>query len=371
MAYDVIVSGHLCADIIPDTSAVPLSAFGLAGKLFEVGALTLSTGGAVSNTGMALHRLGAEVGLMTSVGDDLLGRVIIAKLKDCDPKLSELIKLRSGESSSYSVILTPNNADRIILHCPGNNTHFDLADVDFEVVQQSKMFHLGYPPLLPSLYSNNGASLTTLFQHVHDSGTITSLDMTHPDPGGASGQVDWGQVLRRALPYIDIFLPSIEEIVFMLRRADYDRWHGDVLAHLNRAYLRQLADELISMGVVIAGFKLGEYGFYLKTSGDSRAFARFIPLGLSTAQWQSLELWHPAFQVNVVGTIGAGDCAYAGFLAALLRGLPPEAALRFTCAVGAFNVESADATSGVQSWDATMTRIKAGWATLSYALPED
>ncbi len=308
---------------------------------------------------------------MTSVGDDLLGRVIIAKLKDCDPKLSELIKLRPGESSSYSVILTPNNADRIILHCSGNNTHFDLADVDFEVVQQAKLFHLGYPPLLPRLYANNGASLTAIFRRVHESGVVTSLDMTHPDPGGASGQVNWVHVLRQVLPYVDIFLPSVEEIVFMLRRDDYNRWHGDVLAHLSRAYLRTLADELLTMGVVIAGFKLGEYGFYLKTHMDRRAFARLAPLGLSADQWQNLELWHPAFQVNVVGTIGAGDCAYAGFLAALLRGLSPEEALRFTCAVGAFNVESADAASGVQSWHATLARIHAGWATLSYTLPDD
>jgi len=370
MAYDVIVSGHLCADLIPDTSNLPLEALASAGKLFEMGALTLATGGAVSNTGVALHRLGVKVGLMTGVGDDLLGRVIIAKLKDCDPSLGDLITTRPNVASSYSVILSPRDADRIILHCPGNNVHFDLPDVDLAVVQQSKIFYLGYPPLLPKLYANDGEALAALFQRVHDLGVVTALDMTHPDPGGPSGRVNWVEVLHRVLPFVDVFLPSIEEIVFMLRRADYDRWHGAVMAHLNRAYLRRLADELIEMGAAVAGLKLGEYGFYMKTASDPRRFARFDRLGGSWAHWGGLEHWHPVFKVNVVGAIGAGDCAYAGFLMALLRGFQPQEALRFACAVGASNVEYADATSGVQSCEATLSRINAGWDVSSYVLPE-
>jgi sugar/nucleoside kinase (ribokinase family) len=65
--------------------------------------------------------------------------------------------------------------------------------------------------------------------------------------------------------------------------------------------------------------------------------------------------------VQVVGTTGAGDCAIGGFIAALLRGLGPEATIRTACAVGASNVESADATSAVQSWQATQERIAGGW----------
>lgn len=370
MAYEVIVSGHLCADLIPDTSHTPLSAFSSPGKLYEVGPVTIATGGSVSNTGLALHRLGVGVGLMTTVGDDLLGRVIIARVNDRDPQLGDLIKVRDNEASSYSVILSPENTDRIILHCFGNNAHFDIADVNFDIVRDAKLFHLGYPPLLPCLYANDGDSLVQIYQRVHDMGVITSLDMSHPDPGGPSGQVNWSQVLAKTLPYVDIFLPSIEEIVFMLRRADYDRWDGAVLDHITRTYLRDLGDDLLALGVTIAGFKLGEYGFYLKTAGDDGDYSRLQSLGLDVVQWRTLDLWHPAFAVDVVATTGAGDCAYAGFLAALLHGLSPDDALRFTCAVGAANVESADATSGVLSWDDTQARITQGWDTSVLALPD-
>jgi hypothetical protein len=89
-------------------------------------------------------------------------------------------------------------------------------------------------------------------------------------------------------------------------------------------------------------------------------------------RWLGRELLAPAFQVSVVGTTGAGDCAIAGFLAAVLRGLGPEAALAAATAAGACNVERPDAISGVPSWEALHHRITEGWpqAALRVALPD-
>lgn len=362
MAYDIIVSGHLCADLLPDTPNLSLSALGTPGKLYEIDALEIATGGSVSNTGLALHRLGVNVGLMTTVGDDLLGRVIIAKLKDRDEQLGEMIAVRDNEASSYSILLSPQNADRIILHCTGNNARFDVADIDFAVVQHAKIFHLGYPPLLPMLYANDAQSMVEIFRRIQSMGVLTSLDMAHPDPSGTSGSINWRRFLERTLPHVDIFLPSIEELVFMLRREDYDAWHGQILSHLSRRYVRGLADDLLAMGSPIVGFKMGAMGFYLRTANADK-LSRIEALQLDLTQWANIDEWHPAFEVTVVGTTGAGDCAYGGFLAALLRGLAPQVAMQLTCAVGACNVEAHDANSSILSWDQTQARIKAGWAT--------
>ena len=40
-----------------------------------------------------------------------------------------------------------------------------------------------------------------------------------------------------------------------------------------------------------------------------------------------------------------------------------------TCAVGACNVEVADALSGVRTWDETARRVQAGWHRQPVALP--
>jgi len=370
MGFDVIVSGHLCADLLPETSHVPLQAFSSPGKLFEIGALAISTGGSVSNTGLALQRLGVHVGLMTAVGDDLLGQVIIARFKERDPALGDLLAVRQQEASSYSVILSPENADRIILHCPGNNARFTEQDIDFERVQQAKIFHLGYPPLLPMMYADGGQRLAEIYRRVHEMGVITSLDMALPDPNGPSGQADWRTLLQQVLPHVDIFLPSLEEITFMMRREDYLRAEGKIMGFVNRDYIRSIAADLLDMGLAVAGIKLGEYGFYLRTSSNRNLLQRLEALGVDLDAWTDVEIWQPTFEVNVIGTTGAGDSAYAGFLAALLKGFAPEQVMRFACAVGASNTEAADASSGIQSWQATDERLRSGWRESARIIPE-
>lgn len=370
MAFDVIVSGHLCADLLPETSQVPLQAFSSPGKLYEIGALEISTGGAVSNTGLALERLGVRVGLMTSVGDDLMGKVIIARLKERDAALGDLITIRPHESSSYTVILSPENTDRILLHYPGNNARFGIEDINFDLVEQAKIFHLGYPPILPRMYANDGPELLAIYQRVHATRTITSLDMALPDPNTPGGQFEWKGLLKRLLPSVDVFLPSLEEIMYMLRREDYLRAEGRIMGRVTRATVRAIGEELLAMGLAVAGVKLGEYGFYLRTTADRKRLARLETLGIDVDAWTDVEIWQPTFDVKVVGTTGAGDSAYAGFLAALLRRLSPADAVRFACAVGASNTEAADASSGVRSWDETIRRVQSGWRESNLQLPE-
>jgi sugar/nucleoside kinase (ribokinase family) len=81
-----------------------------------------------------------------------------------------------------------------------------------------------------------------------------------------------------------------------------------------------------------------------------------------TTLWAGQELWAPCFTVDAVGTTGAGDATIAGFLSALLRDLHPEDAVTAAVAVGACNVEAADALSGLRSWEQTLARIARGWA---------
>jgi sugar/nucleoside kinase (ribokinase family) len=367
-AAEIIVGGSLCLDLLPEMDKVPLAALNSPGKVAEVGALRISTGGAVSNTGLALHRLGVRVRLLAAVGDDLLGRVIIAFLKDRDEALAEMISVRAGQSSSYSVLLSPENADRIILHSSGTNATFGADLVDLSLVRQAKIFHLGYPTLHVPLIEAGGRGLAALFRDIQAAGVVTSMDLSLPDPNKPAGRTDWRAIFRRALSYTGIFLPSIEEIVFMMRRSDYDAWDGRVLPQITRDYLAGLAGELIEMGAAVVGFKLGELGLYLR-SAPADSLERLAGLPIDRMRWADVELWSPAFAVDVAGTVGAGDSAYAGFLAAALRGLDPEDAIRWGCAVGACNVEVADSTSGVRTWEETAARMRAGWATSSRRLP--
>lgn len=359
---DVIVSGHLCLDLLPRMAHVPLAALSSPGRLFEIGALDYATGGSVSNTGLALRQLGVNVRLMASVGEDLIGQAIISLLRSRDPALTEQITSLPGHPTSYTIVLSPERVDRIFLHCTGTNDIFGAANVDFSLLDQARLFHLGYPPLLPQLYARDGDQLEMIYRQAYATGVVTSLDMALPDPDGPSGQANWVRIFERTLPYLDIFLPSIEEIVFALRKPDFLAWQGNLKSFLTAQYLAHLADDILAAGAAIVGFKLGDLGLYLKT-GKRERLQRLARLGISPDAWADREVYAPAFDVEVVGTTGAGDSAYAGFLAALLHGLSPEDAVRWSCAVGACNVEAADATSGVRTWEETEARLAAGWNT--------
>jgi sugar/nucleoside kinase (ribokinase family) len=222
---------------------------------------------------------------------------------------------------------------------------------------------------------DGGIELAGLLRAIQGRGVATSLDMAHVDVDAPAGQVDWSQLLQRVLPYVDFFLPGIEEVLFMLDRPRYEALcrtaDGQPLAvYGGSALLSEIGERLLGLGAAVAGLKLGDQGLYLRTTTDPMRLAQVGVLTLDE-RWLGRELLAPAFQVSVVGTTGAGDCAIAGFLAAVLRGLGPEAALAAATAAGASNVERPDAISGVPSWEALHHRITGGWtqAALRVALP--
>ncbi len=369
---DVIVAGHLCLDIIPTfgQSEGNLAALLVPGRLTHVGAAVTATGGAVSNTGQALHRLGIPTQLMGKVGDDLFGRAIIDLLRRQAETLTETIIISPDEASSYTVVINPPGVDRIFLHCPGANDTFVAADVDVNQLAGAKLFHFGYPPLMRCMFLNGGAELTQLMQRAKAAGLTTSLDMARPDPNSEEGQVDWAALLANALPHVDLFVPSVDEILFMLDRPRFDTLSqgGDMEAHVDGALLAQLADRLLELGAAVVLLKLGSQGAYVRTTSSAERLAALGGISLPDS-WLGRELLAPVFKTTVVGTTGAGDCTIAGFLAGAVKGMSIEAALITAVAVGACNVESPDAVSGIPGWDTVQQRVQSGWASRPVTLP--
>lgn len=358
VATEVIVAGHICLDIFPTFAADETGDKVLVpGKLVDVGPALLALGGAVANTGLALHCLGVSTRLMGKVGDDLFGRAILDLVRSSGKALAQDMLVAPGEHTSYSVVISPPGMDRIFLHHPGANDTFGAEDIAPEQVGHARLFHFGYPPLMRRVYHDGGASFAGLLRALKDQGVTTSLDMALPDPASEAGHVDWTNWLARVLPFVDLFLPSVDEILSMLGRADAMRGQ-----QVDGPLLSELATQFLHLGAAIVVFKLGDAGLYVRTTGDKQ---RLRALGAGSPQnieaWRQRELFTPCFQANVVGTTGAGDCTIAGFLAGFLQDLSPEKVLSSAAAVGASSVEQADATSGVPSWSQLQARVHAGW----------
>ena len=356
-----VVAGHICLDIIPGIDhgfqLVP-------GRLYEVSAPTIATGGAVSNTGVALHVLGVETVLVGKVSNDSFGRSILEVLRGYGPKLADGMVVVPGAVSSYTVVISIPGTDRMFLHCPGANSSFVSADFDLARLDGAAVFHFGYPAFMAATCANGGAELVRLYRDVKQAGVTTSLDLGMPDPSGPGGRADWGAILEAVLPSVDLFMPSADELLYALDRGRFGE--GD---NLGAADLSRLGARLLDLGVAVAAIKLGARGMYIRTASASRLRAMGPAAPRDPGAWAERELWFPIFRpARFMGATGAGDTTIAGFLAALLRGLGLLEAGRFATAVGACNVEAPDALGGIRSWDETTRRLGAGWETVPFAL---
>lgn len=372
----VIVAGHVCLDIIPPLSdaRARLPDFLTPGSTCQVGPAILAAGGAVPHTGLALHRLGVPVRMVGKVADDAFGRATLDFLRRCDPALVKGMLVAPGQHSSYTVVLNLPGTQRALLHYPGPNDTFCAADVPDARLDGARLFHFGYPPLMRRMYQDDGRELETLLRRVKAQGLVTSLDMTRPATDSEAGRVNWPALLARVLPYVDVFLPGLEELFFMLDREQFlalERVGGvyGVNARLDGDLLSALGQRLLDMGVAIAGLKLREQGLYLCTTDDpARVAPPAAALDLDARAWLNRELLAPAFRVARVGATGAGDCAVAGFLAGLFHRRTPEPALLSAVAVAACSVEAADAVNGVPGWEAVQRRLQNGWEQLPTTL---
>jgi sugar/nucleoside kinase (ribokinase family) len=367
--FDVVVAGHICLDVIPrfcPTGAKNMGEIMVPGKLVNVGAATLSTGGAVSNTGLALLKLGVNTLLMGKIGDDFFGAGVRARLNEWGPEVDSAMTVVAGEDTSYTLVLAPPGIDRVFLHDPGANDTFSSKDINYDLVARARLFHLGYPPLMRTLYANDGRELTAIYRRVKELGVTTSLDVSLPDPNSESGQVNWSKVYESTLPYVDIAPQSAEEVMFMLNRPRFEELkrrpgHGDPLDAYEIEDFKWIGQELLNLGAAIALVKCGHRGMLLFTAGADRIAGMGSASPLKPRQWVRRALWEEPFLVEeVASATGSGDSSIAGFLAALVRGCGPEQALKAACCTGAQNVKVLDAVSGIHTWEETQTMM-ADW----------
>jgi sugar/nucleoside kinase (ribokinase family) len=365
----VVVAGHICLDIspvFPESCRGEVHELFVPGKLINVENVQVHIGGSVANTGLAMSIFGAEVQLMGKVGNDEFGEIVARLVKSHG--ISEEMIISKTSHTSYSVVLALPGHDRIFLHYPGANDTFVFDDLDMEAIKQASLFHFGYPPLMRRMYLDNGQELVKIFQAVSNVGVVTSLDLAAVDPISPSGQADWETILRNTLPYVDIFVPSVEELLFMLDRTKFEQLakvaNGRDLTTIvdSERDVRPLAEKALQMGAKIAMIKCGEPGLYFKTADREKIAKIESKLGVSLEGWSNRDGFEKSYMPDrVVSGTGAGDVTIAAFLTALLSEYPLETCLQYATASGACCVAEYDSLSGLKSFQELQRKIDAGW----------
>ena len=370
MKKKVVVAGHICLDItpvFPEKKVDQLSDILSPGKLIHMGAADVHTGGCVANTGLAMKLLGADVTLMCKLGKDAFGQMVMNLLGDYHVNCSVICS--ENEATSYSVILAVPGIDRIFLHNPGANNTFMAKDISREVLEETALFHFGYPSLMRNMYRNDGEELLNVMKCAKEAGCATSLDMASVDPNSDAGIVDWEKILEKVLPYVDFFVPSVEELCYMLDRERFIEWQKraagrDITEILDiETDVKPLARQCMDFGTKVLLVKCGAPGMYYRTVDKLSLGQVSERIELNIDNWADKEGFEKSYVPDrVLSGTGAGDTSIAAFLTAMLEGYPVERVLQLATGTGASCVAAYDALSGLKSLEQLEEKIDAGWA---------
>jgi sugar/nucleoside kinase (ribokinase family) len=305
---DCVVCGSCTVDILvrPFSLTNPI---GL-DKLLTVEPIQATTGGMVSNSGIALARLGARVAAFSCVGDDAWAEIIRGKYQSEGIDTSRLTTV-AGVASSVTVVFVDRDGQRSFVHSQGAPRRMDrrLYLEQMDLFAASRFLLIGYYSLMPQLEGD----LPEILMAVRETGCRTALDTA-----GDGGRL---QPLDRILPHLDMYVPSFVEARSQTGcdepRAIIDRYRACGAAGL-------------------LGVKLG---------------ARGALLSPTPGQWLEVPPVQPPGPV--VDTTGAGDAFYAGLIVGLLRGLEFASAGQLAAAAGASCVTALGASAGLRDYDAT------------------
>lgn len=332
-----------------------------------MGEADVHTGGAVANTGLGMKILGADVSLMGKVGNDAFGDMVCRILHKYDA--DEGVIRSDQESTSYSVVLAIPGVDRIFLHHPGANHTFCSDDIKAKDLQDTALFHFGYPPLMRAMFENDGSELVKLFQNAKLVGCATSLDLALVDAQSEAGKENWNHILQKVIPFVDFFVPSVEELCYMLEPERFGEWKeradgGDVTEFIDIDQdVKPLAQRCMEYGATILVIKCGAAGmYYCTTDKKSKIDGIGTRIELDSSRWIGKEGFEKAYVPDkVLSGTGAGDTSIAAFLTAMLEGDSLEECMHLAAATGASCVAAYDALEGLAPLNILREKIQAGW----------
>ncbi len=301
---DVACIGILVADVI----AKPVDKMPGAGLLERIDSIKIYSGGCAMNAGIDMAKIGIETAVLGKVGKDNFGSFLCEELQKYNVNVDGIV-LDDAEQTSASVVLSSSNGERSFLHTVGANATFCYDDINWDVIEKSRIVFVAGTMLMDAF---DGADCARVLKRCKEMGKITVLDTAWDSRGR------WMEILEPCMPYIDVFMPSIDEAIELAG---------------GETEPEKIADKFFDMGVKQVVIKLGSRGCYLRESKDAEAIVI------------------PCYKVDAVDTTGAGDSFCSGFLSGMAKGLSFAACGRFANAVGAHCVMAMGASTGIKSYE--------------------
>ncbi len=293
----ILVFGSINIDLVTKTPRLPIAGETLQGYDFFT-----APGGKGANQAVAAARLGIATHLVGRVGNDDFGRQLLTNLQVAGVHTDGVL-VDTSITSGIAVITVDDAGENQIIIIPGANGQLDESDVE-----RLKGLLPGATALLMQLEIPLSTVLSAA-QAAHAANVPVILD-----PAPAQNLPD------ELYPLVDIITPNQLEASHLV---------GFPVNGIETA--QQAATVLRQRGVATVIVKLGAQGVYCTTASET--------------------FFVPAFSVQTVDTVAAGDAFNGALAVALAEGLALREAVRWGVAAGAISVTKAGAQPSLPNRD--------------------
>lgn len=281
----ITVVGSYVVDLMSRTPHMPKPGETVLGGPFRMG-----PGGKGANQAVAAARQGAQVTMVTKVGQDDFGDKALANFKKENIN-TDFIQVDPTEATGVALIAVDDHSENMIIVALGACGKLSREDVlaAEDQIQQAEMILL---------------QLETSMEAVE---ATIELAVKHGKP-----------IILNPAPYQPITDELLKKITYITPNETEASLLSGVEVRDQETAL-QAAEVIYSLGVSTVIITLGKTGCFLY---QGRGKGQHIP----------------AFQVEALDTTGAGDAFNGGFAYALSTGLSVEEAVRYANAVAALSV---------------------------------
>jgi sugar/nucleoside kinase (ribokinase family) len=271
--------------------------------------IRITVAGTAAGTSVDLAKLGCNVIAVGAAGDDEMGNILLGIMNRYGIDTSHMRRKKGVQTSGTMLPIRPNG-ERPALHVMGTNATFSFEDVPQDIVKKADYVHIGGFYLMPKF---DGEDTVKALKVAREGNAVTTMDVL------GVKQDNMAEKILPAMPYLDFFMPNLEEAQMITGLTDVD----------------QLCDFFLEAGAKHTILKMGERGSLIKNQ-------------------EGMRLRVPAFQVEVVDTTGCGDAWTGGFIAGLSRGMSIEDAAKLASACGSLVATGLGSDAGIVDFDSTM-----------------
>ncbi len=256
---------------------------------------TVSFGGAESNVAVVLRRLGVDATWVSRVGADPFGELITRELTAEGVHVQVRIDSERPTGFMHKLRRTSHAGTVTFWRAGSAASGLSVDDVPNELIASADVLHL--TGILPGISESARACALRAAHVARETGTLVSFDLNHRE--SVWKQRDAASTYRELIELSDIVFAGAEEAALVAA--------GETPG--------ELAAELHRLGPSEVVIKLGDQGAMSLVDSDQYV--------------------QPAYPVDVVDSVGAGDAFVGGYLSALLSGFDPQRRLARGALAGA------------------------------------